>query len=169
MIVLGRIAAPYGVKGWVHVHAFGDDPVEWRRMSTWWLGRNPESTDPAHWQAYSLDQCKLHGKSLVASFMGIIDRTGAEKLEGLYLAAPREALPTPAQDEYYWADLVGLDVVNLQGQGLGTVTGLIETGAHDVLQLADGESERLIPFVAAFVKQVELEHKRIVVDWGVDW
>lgn len=169
MIVLGRIAAPFGVRGWVHVHPFGDDPVAWRRMKTWWLGVNPDARDEAAWTAYSLDDCKPHGKGLVASFMGVTDRSGAEKLEGLYLAAPREAWPNTEPDEYYWADLIGLTVLNEQEVRLGVVTGLVETGVHAVLQLADGEAERLIPFVSAYVKDVDLKAGCIRVEWGADW
>ena len=170
MIVLGRILAPFGVRGWVKVHPFGDDPLEWRRMPQWWLGRNADAAeDPQAWVAYALADCKAHGKGIVAAFQGVEDRAGAESLEGAYIAAPREALPKPAKDEYYWGDLIGLAVFNGHGASLGVVTGLIETGAHDVLQLADGEIERLIPFVAAYVKQVDVPRRRIVVEWEADW
>lgn len=138
-------------------------------MKTWWLGSDPQARDESAWRAYALDECKPHGKGLVASFMGVTDRSGAEKLEGLYLAAPREAWPSTAANEYYWADLIGLTVLNEQDVVLGVVSGLIETGAHDVLQLVDGEAERLIPFVAAYVKEVDLAGRRIRVEWGADW
>lgn len=170
MIVLGRILAPFGVLGWVKVRPFGDDPLEWRRMPQWWLGRDADAGDrPDAWVPYTLAGCKVHGKGIVAAFKDVDDRSAAEALEGAYIAVPREALPKTGKDEYYWGDLIGLAVVNAQGVALGAVTGLIETGAHDVLQVAEGEHERLIPFVAAYVKNVDVPRKRIVVEWEADW
>ena len=97
------------------------------------------------------------------------DMLPAEAVDGWYIGAPREALPTTAENEFYWGDLVGLDVVNESGESLGSVKGLLSTGAHDVLQVGEGETERLIPFVAAFVLDVDLAARRIRVAWGKDW
>ncbi|WP_374400534.1 ribosome maturation factor RimM [Niveibacterium sp.] len=168
MIVLGRIADPFSIQGWVKVHAFGDDPVSWRTMPQWWLCADPDAPESA-WQPYRLRGCKAHGRGIVAAFVGVADRTAAEKLVGLYIAAPREALPATGLDEYYWADLVGLAVQNTAGVALGSVSGLLSTGAHDVLQVQDGDTERLIPFVGAYVLDVNLAEKRIRVDWEADW
>lgn len=168
MIVLGRVADPFSIQGWVKVHAFGDDPISWRTMPQWWLCADPDAPESA-WQSYRLRGCKAHGKGIVAAFVGVADRTAAEKLVGLYIAAPREALPATGLDEYYWADLVGLAVENTAGVALGSVSGLLSTGAHDVLQVQDGDTERLIPFVGAYVLDVNLGEKRIRVDWEADW
>ena len=97
------------------------------------------------------------------------DRNAAEAVTGYYIAAPREALPQPDKDEYYWADLVGLTVRNSSGLLLGTVSGLLSTGAHDVLQVQDGEVERLIPFVAHYVTTVDMAARCITVEWEADW
>lgn len=167
MIVLGKIVAPFGVKGWVRVHPFGDDPLSWGSMSRWWLGTDPEGSE---WVEYTLKSCQEHGKGdLIASFDEVPDRNGSEALAGYYVAAPREALPKPAEDEYYWADLVGLEVRNASGTLLGRVTGLMSTGAHDVLQVQDGDGERLIPFVASYVVAVDMPSKTIQVEWEADW
>ena len=94
----------------------------------------------------------------------------AEALTGLYVGAPRDALPETASGEYYWGDLLGLDVTNVQGDSLGRVVGLIETAANDVLRVADSEGkERLLPFVEAVVKEVSVPERRIRVDWELDW
>jgi 16S rRNA processing protein RimM len=91
-------------------------------------------------------------------------------MKGFFVGAPREALPETEEDEYYWADLIGLEVVNAAGEQLGKVAGLIETGASDVLRVvADDGSERLLPFVAAVVVVVEKEAGLIRVEWGSDW
>lgn len=169
MIVLGRIVAPFGVHGWLKIQPFGDDPLLWREISCWWVGRDPESTNPEDWRQFKLAGVRGHGRGIVAAFEGIGDRTAAESIHGCYVAAPREALPQPAKDEYYWADLVGLRVVGNDGVALGVVRGLIETGAHDVLDVVDGDMERLIPFVGAYIKAVDIPGKEILVDWGPDW
>ncbi|MBI3140974.1 MAG: ribosome maturation factor RimM [Rhodocyclales bacterium] len=164
MIVLGRITAPFGVLGWVKVHPFGDDPDAWKGMPRWWLGAD------GNWQAYELRECAAHGKGLIARFEGIGDRGAAEQLAGLYVGAPREALPETGESEFYWADLVGLDVVNLAEESLGKVAGLLSAGAHEVLRVRDEQdNERLLPFVAAIVKEVDLAGRKIHVDWGRDW
>lgn len=168
MIVLGRIVAPFGIQGWVKIHPFGDDPLSWRKMPRWWVCRESEAED-AQWRPLQLNACKLQGRSVVASFVESPDRNTAEALEGFYIGAPRETLPEPAENEYYWADLIGLAVVNQQGEALGQVVDLISTGVHDVLQIQDGETERLIPFVAAYVLDVNQNTRIIQVDWQKDW
>lgn len=168
MIVLGRIVAPFGVHGWVKIHSFGDDPLSWSEMPQWWLARDADAPDEA-WQPVGLSGFKAHGAGLIASFEGHADRNAAEALQGRYIGAPRAALPGTGPDEYYWGDLVGLAVRNEAGEDLGTVEGLLSTGAHDVLQVRDGDAERLIPFVAAYVLDVDLTSRSIRVDWQKDW
>jgi 16S rRNA processing protein RimM len=168
MIVLGRIVAPFGIQGWVKIHPFGDDPLSWCKMPRWWVCPDSEGT-AENWRPLTPRGCRMQGKALVAAFAEVADRDAAEALGGLYVGAPREALPAPAVDEYYWADLVGLSVANRAGEVLGTVSGLLSTGAHDVLQVGNGEAERLIPFVAAYVDEVDLGARLIRVDWDKDW
>lgn len=105
----------------------------------------------------------------MAKLEGIDDRDAAGRLEGWYIAAPREAMPGTAKNEYYWADLIGLSVTNEQGESLGKVDSLIETGAHQVLVAKEGETERLLPFVETVVKSVDVAGGRIRVEWGKDW
>jgi 16S rRNA processing protein RimM len=167
MIVLGRIAAPYGVRGWVKVQPYGDDPLAWSRMPQWWLGAGAGASG---WAAHALLECRSQGSALVARLAGIEDREAAEKLRGALVGAPREALPATAEDEYYWADLIGLAVVNEAGESLGRVAGLIETGAHQVLAVSGAAGQqRLLPFVAAVVKGVDRHTGVIRVDWQADW
>lgn len=168
MIVLGRIVAPFGIKGWVRVAPFGDDPERWGEMPRWWISRDDGAADEA-WQAMDLVECRPHGSGLIAAFEQLPDRTAAEAVKGWFVGAPREALPEPDDEEYYWADLVGLSVQNQDGEALGEVAGLMSTGAHDVLRVVDGDAERLIPFVAAYALKVDLEGRRIFVDWQKDW
>ncbi len=168
MIVLGRIVAPFGVQGWLRVHAFGDDPEAWKGMRKLWLAEHAEAPTES-WVAHELTGLRRHGDGIVAKLAGIDDRDSSEALGSCFIGAPREELPVPQQDEYYWADLIGLAVVNMQEQSLGCVESLIETGANQVLVAKDGERERLLPFIAQVVKAVDVPGRRIQVDWGSDW
>jgi len=166
MIVLGRVGEPYGIKGWVRIQPFGDDPLSWRKIPEWYLA----AAEDGDWQAYQLLKLETHGNGLVAHLAGVDDRDAAESLRGFLLAAPREALPATAKDEFYWADLLGMRVETLAAEELGTVAGLLETGAHDVLRVEDGAGqERLLPFVSAIVREVDPEKRLIRVDWSPDW
>lgn len=174
MIVLGRVTAPYGVAGWVRVRPFGDDPLGWRTIPQWWLSADPDAS-PDVWRGVKQLGCRLHGDGLVVQFEGANDRNAAESLKGLFIGVPRDALPKTRKDEYYWTDLIGLPVVNSQGDSLGVVESLIESGANTVLQLRDAEGvERLIPFTAQVVKKVQVRNPGegdvgIAVEWGRDW
>jgi 16S rRNA processing protein RimM len=168
IVILGKIVGPYGVRGAVKVHPFADDPQGWARLSHWWLGREDDA--PAQWRQARVLRCKLHGETLIAELDCVPDRATAEALHGVFVGAPREALPATASDEYYWGDLLGLAVVNTRGDALGRVLGLIETPGNDVLRVGDGEGpERLLPFVATVVLEVDLGERRIRVDWEADW
>lgn len=167
MVVLGRITAPYGVQGWVRLHPFGDDPGRWREIDRWWLGR--DESDFAAWRAYPLQTLRLQGKAWVVKLGGVDDRSGAEQMVGLYVGAPRSALPATEPDEFYWADLLGLKVLNVQQESLGHVTELLESGAHAVMVVIDGETKRLLPFVGHVVKDVDIPAGVMRVDWERDW
>lgn len=165
IVVLGRLTDPYGIRGWIRVHPYGDDPLAWRAMSAWWIGK-----EGGPWREVGLQGLKLHGDGVVALLDGVADRTRAEALSGMLVGAPREALPATGEDEYYWADLIGLEVVNAAGERLGQVAGLIETGANDVLRVAAADgTEHLLPFVESVVLAVEKESGIIRVEWGSDW
>lgn len=168
MVVLGRIVAPFGIKGWLKIQPFGDDPLDWAEMPEWWIASDSEAPDDA-WKPSKLLACQEHGQGLIAQLEASPDRNAAESLKGWFVAAPREALPEPGQDEYYWADLIGLRVENQAGEFMGTVEGLLSTGAHDVLRVVDGDTERLIPFVEAYALEVDRSAGLIRVDWQKDW
>lgn len=171
MIVLGRITAPYGVKGWLWLHPFGDDPGSWRDISRWWLG--DDENDFSAWRAYPLQSLRMQGKGWVVKLTGIDDRDAAERMTGSFVGAPRAALPATEPGEFYWADLVGLQVVNEQQEALGCVAELLESGAHAVMIVTGGEGEqmqrRLLPFVSQIVKEVDVPAGVIHVDWHKDW
>lgn len=165
-VVLGKIAEPYGIRGWIKIYPHADDPLDWAKMPVWWVGREGQ----AEWASQKLLGCKLHGKAIVAQLEGVQDRTSAESLKGLLVGAPKASLPALPPNEYYWADLEGLQVLNQNSILLGKVVGLIETGANDVLRVQDQEgAERLLPYVDAVVKSVDLSANQIRVEWELDW
>ena len=160
---MGRIGAPHGVKGWVKVAPFTSTPDALARHARWWIGARGE------WREVEVAEAAPLGRVLGARLAGCADRDAAERLRGLEVAVPRAALPAPAPGEYYWADLIGFDVVTVNGELLGKVTGLFSTGPHDVLRVGEGRRERLLPFVETVVRKVDVAARRIEVDWGLDW
>jgi 16S rRNA processing protein RimM len=162
MVVMARVAGPFGVKGWVKLQVFTERVDGLLDYPVWWIGQD------GGWEPVEVEQGAAHGAALVARLKGIDDREQAAVLRGREVAVPRAELPRNEEGEYYWTDLEGLRVGNLQGEALGMVTGLLETGASQVL-VVQSERERLIPFVSAVVKSVDLARGELVVDWGADF
>lgn len=163
LLVMGHIAGPYGVKGWVRVIPYTDTRDALLDYPTWQL----HSGDG--WQAVSVLQGKPHGKGLVVQLDGYADRDAAATLSRAEVGVWRSELPATGRDEYYWSDLIGLQVVTLDGTVLGNVDHLIETGANDVL-VVRGEQECLVPFIQGqVIKSVELDAGLIRVDWTTDY
>lgn len=167
MVVLGRITAPYGVHGGLRLHPFGDDPAAWGAMKCWWVGADDQ--DFSAWQTYPLRTVRPQGKGWVVSLMGVDDRNAAERLVGSFVGAPRDDLPATEPGEFYWADLIGLEVVNERQEPLGRVSEMLESGAHAVMVVTEGEERRLLPFVGQVVKDVDVPAGVIRADWERDW
>ncbi|WP_368620920.1 ribosome maturation factor RimM [Paraburkholderia sp. BR13444] len=174
-VEVGAIVDAYGLKGWVKVAAHadagqgGDALLSAKR---WWLLKGQERKSAPTLQA------KTHSDSVVARLGGIADRDVALALRGSRVYISRSEFPALEADEFYWVDLIGLDVVNLAGLSLGKVASMIDNGAQSVLRIeypATDKSgkpiaaERLIPFVGVFVKTVDQTAKQIVVDWEADY
>ena len=168
MVVMGRIVAPFGVRGWLKVRPFADDPLAFGAVSPWWLATQADAPGE-NWRSFVPETVKPHADGLIIKLRDIEDRTAAEELDGCFVGILRDDLPALSPSEYYWDDLIGLAILNLQDQALGRVISLIETGAHDVLVVRDAERERLLPFVNAIVKSVDIPGGVIRVDWGSDW
>lgn len=159
---MGRIAAPFGIKGWVKVQPYSEDPGTLMDFESWRIGRGELQT------YYAVEAAQGHGKALVAKLAGIEDRDAAYALRGQEISVAKSALPPPEENEFYWSDLIGLKVVNREGIELGRVDNLMESGANDLL-VVKGTREHLIPFVAAFIGKIDLAGKTIAVDWGEDY
>jgi len=163
---MGRVTAPFGVKGWVKIYALTARLGNLLGYPVWWLGHDGD------WREMQVAAAKVHGKTLVAQLTGIEDREAAVRLKGLEVAVPRSQLPGAAENEFYWADLIGLRVVNTEQHEFGRVVRVMQTGANDVLVVAGGngnERETLIPFTAGAIRQVDLAAGVINVDWGKDY
>jgi 16S rRNA processing protein RimM len=172
-VEVGKVLGPYGVKGWIRVQPYAAD-AQALFASRHWLLKAPELRQPALNlpSALQIVELRRHGDSVVANAQGVADRAQAEALKGARLFVSRARFPAPAADEYYWVDLIGLDVVNRQGEALGKVVDLVDTGPHSVLRVQGATPdapERLIPFVAAYVDEVDLPLRRITVDWSLDY
>jgi 16S rRNA processing protein RimM len=167
---VGYVSGAYGVTGSIRVTPFSTDADALLNVKTWWL-------DKPGLHAVSVRTAKIHGGDVVAQLVGVVGRDASEALKGAAVTIPRSQFPELPADEFYWSDLIGLDVVNLQGEALGQVTDMMHNGAQSILRIApvpDANSEtaapeRLIPFVDQFVKTVDQAAKTITVDWGLDY
>ena len=173
-IEVGRIADAWGVKGWFKVLPHSASPEALFSSRRWYL--LPPERGPKAFSGTLLlrvREAKEHSGGVVASAHEIDDREAAEALRGARIFVARSSFPTAGPDEYYWVDLIGLEVVNRAGRVLGRVRDLLSTGPQTVLVVEyaeEGKSmERMIPFVSAYVDSVDLAGKRITVDWQPDY
>lgn len=169
-VLVGRLLGAWGIKGWVQVYAYTDPPEAIFTYQPWIIQgflhseAKPDSTPLLNW--------KRVGRRLVAQLAGIETPEQAAALADLDIHIPRSCLPPAEPGEYYWHDLMGLRVVNLEGHTLGVVSQMLATGAHDVLQInaSDRSEAVLIPFVIGHaVQSVDLTQGVIKVDWPLEW
>ena len=174
-VEVGRILDAWGVQGGFKVQPYSASPEALFSCREWFL-QPPERGARAAFEGtvrLAVRQARAHGEGLVASARDVSDRTAAEGLRGARIFIARSAFPPLPEGEYYWVDLIGLAVVNREGVALGTVTDLMATGPQQVLVIGHEEGgkpqERMIPFVDAYVDDVDLAARRITVDWQPDY
>jgi len=172
-IEIGRIADAWGIKGWFKVLPHSASPEAFS-SKRWFLQPAERGAKTfAGTVLLKIIEAKEHSDSVVATAQEVPDRNTAELLKGARIFVSRASFPTPETDEYYWVDLIGLDVVNREGVALGAVRELLHTGPQTVLVLAYEEEgkakERMIPFVSAYIDEVDIAAKRIRVDWQTDY
>lgn len=195
-VEVGRVVDAWGVKGGIKVQPFSSDPQALFCTKKWFLRpaeasagavARPGATAKAagavtaagvpklaHPRFLQVKSAREQGDVVVVTADDLADRNAAEALKGARVFVSRSAFPTPDDGEFYWVDLIGLDVRNPQGEALGRVVDLLDTGPQSVLRCehegADGKpAERLIPFVSAYILSVSLADKLIVADWGLDY
>ncbi|HET7525072.1 MAG TPA: ribosome maturation factor RimM [Burkholderiaceae bacterium] len=178
-VEVARIIDAWGVKGWIKLQPFAADPTALLAAHSWHLQAPAHAATTASLPTcLHITQAKPHGDAIVAAARELADRDAARALRGARVFVARSSFPTASSDEYYWVDLIGAEVVNRQGQTLGRVSSLIDTGPHSVLcvrrpdagpEVSDVQAERLIPFVSAYVDAVDTTARRIQVDWAMDY
>ncbi len=162
-VIFGRISGLFGVKGWVRLFSHTQPREAILDYDRWLIGRDEE------WREFRLAEGRRHGKAVIARLEGFLDCDQASGLIGADVAVERNQLPAAEKGEYYWADLVGLEVVTTDGRALGQVHHLLATGANDVL-VVRGEDECLVPFIRdRVIREVDLDGGVIRVDWDPDY
>lgn len=161
-VIIGRLNGLYGVRGALKVFSYTEPRAAICDYGEWLLWNSGQ------WQPYNVADGRRHGKTVVARLAGVEDRSAAARLLGADIGIRRETLPEPEPGRYYWADLVGCEVVTVSGQRLGHTKRLFGTVNNDVLVVA-GERERLLPFIDAVIRRVDLAGGVITVDWDPDF
>jgi 16S rRNA processing protein RimM len=162
-VVVGRITRAHGVRGWVRIQSWTAPPENLLGYRPWLLREGDG------WRALAVDEVDRQPKGLIARLGGVDDRDAADALAGREIAVPRHCLPAAEDDEYYWFDLIGLEVRTPDGRELGRIERLLETGANDVLVVRGEDRERLVPFIESVVREVDLEAGRLIADWDPDF
>lgn len=162
-LLLGRVSGLFGVRGWVKVHSYTEPREGITRYQDWWI------RDRDGWRHYRVLSGRLQGRAVVAQLRGVESREHAARLVGLDIAVDAAQLVPLGEGEYYWHQLIGLRVFNLQDEPLGEVRDMMETGANDVM-IVQGDRERLIPWLrGSVIRSVDLEAGVISVDWAADY
>jgi len=179
LLQVGYVSGAYGLRGGIRVTPFSTDADALLNVKTWWI-------DKPTLHPVQVRSAKYHSGDVTAVLVDLSDRDLAEALKGASVQVSRADFPALPEDEYYWTDLIGLDVVNLQGESLGTVADMMHNGAQSILRIAvapvidtdieaapdakaAAATERLVPFVDQFVKTVDLKARLITLDWGLDY
>ena len=168
LVLVAHVAGAYGIAGWIRLRPYSSEASALLHAKTWWLDK-PELHD------VDAMQVRTQGEDIVARIMGIESRNAAEDLRGATVQIRRAHFPPLEDNEFYWIDLIGHEVVNLAGEKLGTVVGLMDNGAHPILRVEmpalpdEKPQELLIPFVDRFVTKVDQQEKLITADWETDY
>ncbi|WP_235839906.1 ribosome maturation factor RimM [Derxia lacustris] len=170
LVVVARVVGAYGVKGWIKVEAFSAEASALQRADRWWFAPR----DSGRWERRGCADVKPHSGQIVARIEGSTDRDTAEALRGYEIAVSRADFPEPEPNAYYWVDLLGCEVfAATDGSLAGKVVNLIDNGAHSILEVQVGERDgkpvtELVPFVDAYLREVDVPARRIVVDWAFE-
>lgn len=159
-VLVGRIVGVAGVAGMVKLESWTDPRTQIFRYQPWQLKSASGNSE------INGSRGREQGKGMVAELPGVASRDAAAALIGSEIWVARSALPKAEPGQYYWVDLEGLEVINIEGVALGRVSHLVATGSNDVMVVVDDKRERLIPFIDEdFIKSVDFDAQRIVVDW----
>ena len=160
---MGRLSAPYGIKGWLRVQAFTASPQSLSKYSRWCVHFESK------WTWIAVEDSRIQHQGLIAKFVGYEDREQVAKLRGSEFGVRRDELPELPEKEYYWHELVGFTVINIKGEPLGVIDYLFDSGAQPVIVLKDGKEERLIPWVDHIIDHIDTGNRIITVEWELDY
>jgi 16S rRNA processing protein RimM len=161
LIQLGFVGAPFGVRGWIKLRSHTDPPERLLDHRNLCIGQGSAR------RTYRIEASGRSGGALTVKLAGVEDRDQAQALRGAQVCVPRSELPQREVKDFYRADLIGCEVVNLDGAGLGIVQHFIESPAQ-VLMVVRGEQEFWIPAVPQHLRRIDLEARRVIVDWNAD-
>ena len=167
-VVLGRVVAAHGIRGWLRVMSYTEPPEALLDYRQWLLARADGSEQP-----YELRDAEFDGRHVRVALAGVADRNAAELLRGCEISVPRTELPPPAAQEYYQQDLLGFEVCNLEGARLGVLSHFVGGTAQPLMAVVTGQDpdtrELWIPAVPEHLRRVDLAARRVVVNWPSDW
>ena len=162
-VIIGQINGLYGVHGGLKVFSYTSPRERIFSYNPWFLKRHGD------WVAVDIESSKFQGKGLVVFLQGVTDRDRASSLLGAEIAVSRVQLPPLPAGEYYWFELLEMEVIDMQGRSLGKVVDMQETGANDVMVI-QGERQIMVPWVMdEIIKRVDVETRRIYVDWDTGY
>lgn len=161
-VVIGCLGTVFGVRGYLKVNSYTTPQDNILSYTNWQIKHKGQ------WQPLAIENLKQQGKDIIVKIKGIDDRDEARAYTNDLLAIQRDALPATAADEYYWTDLIGITVVTQDGQTLGKIVEMRDTGANDVM-IIEGEKRHLVPFINDVLINVDLDQQRIIVDWDYDF
>ena len=162
LVILGKVAGTFGVHGWVKINSYTDPPDNILDYESLLMGSG------GRWTQVELEDGRVTGKGVLGKLKGIETPEDARTRVGAELAVRRGDMPPPAPGEYYWSDLEGLDAESVTGERLGKVDHFRTTPAGTMIVIR-GARELWVPFVKERIASVDLEGKRIVLDWSADW
>ena len=169
LIEVGKVVGVWGVKGWIKLHSYTRERSDIGRYSPWSLAPRQIAGDKHQADAFDVTQCRAQGRGMVAKLSGIDTREAAESLNGRIIYIERSQLPALPEGEFYWQDLIGLEVLNSAGQSFGRVKSMLETGANDVVVVTPPAEQSgpdvLIPYVDEVILEIDLEQGKMRVDW----
>lgn len=169
-VELGKIVGVWGVKGWVKLHSYTRHRPDIANYQSWWLKPPARKTGNSSATQYAVLNCREQGKGIVAQLEGVDDPDQANALNGWSIWVNQSQLPELPEGQYYWQQLIGLQVVNNESQNLGVVESILETGANDVLVLKSPEGgEVLIPYGDQVVESVDLDSGTLRVNWHLSY
>jgi len=171
LVEVGHVMDAQGIRGQIKVRPYSTDPEALLVAKHIWLEPSRSSVLPkGKLLEHQVKSAKFHSGNVVMQLQDISDRDQALSLKGCVIHVSRADFPKLDDDEFYWADLIGLEVKNLQGELLGHVIEMMDNGAQSVMVVEFGpKKQQLIPFVATVVQEVDLKTKVILVDWQLDW